>query len=70
MLNFFNPKESEEIFAQLLNEIPWQQMTDKIDGVEYQQPRLTAWFGEQPYSYSGITWQPNSVHNKQEQIYL
>ena len=50
------------MFAQLINEVSWQQRSDKIDGKSYLQPRLTAWFGDLPYSYSGITWQPNVVN--------
>ncbi|MBL7699366.1 MAG: alpha-ketoglutarate-dependent dioxygenase AlkB [Chitinophagaceae bacterium] len=53
--------KSEEYFNQLFAEIRWKQEPVKIFGKEILQPRLTAWYGDvtRPYSYSGITMQPN-----------
>ena len=43
------------MFHDLNAELPWRQRSDVKNGEEYLQPRLTAWFGEHPYSYSGVT---------------
>lgn len=52
---FFDPKEADWMFTELHQEIPWRQRSDVKNGEEYLQPRLTAWFGDYPYSYSGVT---------------
>lgn len=60
MPDFIAADECKPVFDELLNTLPWQQET-VVDGDEtYQQPRLTAWIGEHPYSYSGITHPPNN----------
>ena len=52
---FIDPKEADVMFHDLNAELPWRQRSDVKNGEEYLQPRLTAWFGEHPYSYSGVT---------------
>lgn len=58
---FFDKKESDTIFVQLINDIPWQQDDIRVFGKTYPQPRLTALFGYEgkPYSYSNIKMQPH-----------
>jgi len=58
---FFDKEEADQIFMQLMQEIPWQQDDIRIYGKIHQQPRLTALFGNEgkPYSYSNITMQPH-----------
>lgn len=60
--NFISSKYASEFFQKLLKETPWQEDTIKIFGKEYQQPRLTALYGEEgkSYSYSGITMFPSA----------
>ncbi|SHG43044.1 Alkylated DNA repair dioxygenase AlkB [Flavobacterium fluvii] len=59
--HFFDQKEADAIFAQLKNEIPWQQDEIRVYGKIHPQPRLTALFGNEgkPYSYSNIKMQPH-----------
>ncbi len=59
--SLFNKKEADAIFAQLANEIPWQQDDIQVFGKTHPQPRLTALFGNEgkPYSYSNIKMQPH-----------
>ena len=47
-------------FEELVNSIPWRSDKITVFGKTYDQPRLTAWFGEEgkSYSYSGISMQP------------
>lgn len=47
-----------EILARLLDETPWRADTVVVYGKRYLQPRLTAWYGEASYTYSGLTLQP------------
>jgi alkylated DNA repair dioxygenase AlkB len=58
---FFDKKEADAIFAQLINDIPWQQDDIRVFGKIHPQPRLTALFGNEgkPYSYSNIKMQPH-----------
>lgn len=46
----------EDVFEQLVNEVPWKQDKMKIYGKEVNFPRLTAWYGEsdEVYVYSGV----------------
>lgn len=56
---FVDLKEADCILEQLFRDIPWKQRTGIRGDVTYQQPRLTAWYGELPYTYSRITMEPN-----------
>src|ERR1700730_300549 len=42
----------------LIDTIPWQVETARIFGREMPIPRMTAWFGDGAYSYSGILHLP------------
>jgi alkylated DNA repair dioxygenase AlkB len=46
----------DDVFEQLVNEVPWKQDKMKIYGKEINFPRLTAWYGEsdEVYVYSGV----------------
>ena len=52
------PIGNAEILARLLDETPWRADTVGVYGKRYLQPRLTAWYGEASYTYSGLTLQP------------
>nr|XP_022289970.1 alpha-ketoglutarate-dependent dioxygenase alkB homolog 3-like [Crassostrea virginica] len=53
---FIDPEEASAIYDTLYHELPWRQRTDvKKTGESFLQPRLTAWYGDVPYSYSGLT---------------
>ena len=58
--NFIPSEIASEYFDILKTETPWQQDNIKLFGKTYQQPRLTALYGnnEKPYTYSGITMFP------------
>lgn len=60
--HFFDKKEADIIFEQLIEDIPWQQDDIRVFGKNYPQPRLTALFGNEgkSYSYSNIKMQPNA----------
>ena len=59
--HFFDKEEADTIYAELTNEIPWQQDDIRVFGKTHPQPRLTALFGNEgkPYSYSNIKMQPH-----------
>ncbi|KAF3822015.1 hypothetical protein GH733_007389 [Mirounga leonina] len=54
-----SPTEADWVLQQLCEVVPWKQRTGIRDDVTYKQPRLTAWYGELPYTYSRITMEPN-----------
>ncbi|KAG8438374.1 hypothetical protein GDO86_008888 [Hymenochirus boettgeri] len=58
--SFIDPREANWMFDQLRREIPWSQKTNMGPDGPYQQPRLTCWYGEVPYTYSRSTLQANS----------
>jgi alkylated DNA repair dioxygenase AlkB len=45
----------------LIGTMPWQVETARIFGRELAVPRMTAWFGDAAYRYSGILHQPASL---------
>lgn len=58
--NFFSKSVADNYFDILIHTINWKQESMHLYGKEVQFPRLTAWYGNQdkPYSFSGITLQP------------
>lgn len=54
----FQPPESDQLFNDLLKEIDWKHEPIKIFGKSVLQPRLTAYYGTKPYTYSHVTMQP------------
>lgn len=56
---FFTKQEANDYQLGLQSEIPWKQEPIVLFGKKIMQPRLTAWVGEKPYTYSGITMQPH-----------
>lgn len=52
------PVSNAEVLARLIAETPWRAETVVVYGKRYLQPRLTAWYGEASYTYSGLTLQP------------
>ncbi|XP_062052261.1 alpha-ketoglutarate-dependent dioxygenase alkB homolog 3 isoform X5 [Lepus europaeus] len=56
---FIDLKEADWMLERLCQDVPWKQRTGIRENITYQQPRLTAWYGELPYTYSRITMEPN-----------
>ncbi|KAJ7416906.1 hypothetical protein WISP_67597 [Willisornis vidua] len=56
---FIDSEQADWMFEQLLQDIPWGQRTHIRQGVSFEEPRLTSWYGKLPYTYSRITMQPN-----------
>jgi alkylated DNA repair dioxygenase AlkB len=62
-----------DLLQHLIEETPWRQEQVTVWGKTYDQPRLTAWYGDdaQSYSYSGITlsalpWTPALLAMKEK----
>jgi alkylated DNA repair dioxygenase AlkB len=62
------PLGNAEILARLLAETPWRADSVVVYGKRYLQPRLTAWYGEASYTYSGLTLQPLPLTPLLEQL--
>ncbi|XP_070532714.1 alpha-ketoglutarate-dependent dioxygenase alkB homolog 3-like [Ptychodera flava] len=61
---FFDEQKLDNMYSTLKEKLPWEQRRDvKRNGESYLQPRLTAWFGDLPYSYSGVTLEAYSNWN-------
>lgn len=58
--DFFNSRESNSYYIDLLENLTWQQDYITLFGKPHLQPRLTALYAKnnKPYSYSGITMYP------------
>lgn len=59
--SFIGFEEANELFDKLINDINWQQDDIVVFGKKFQQPRLTALYGNdgKSYSYSSLTMFPN-----------
>lgn len=67
----FTTDESDQYFKTLLEETPWKQESIVIYGKEMMQPRLTAWYGDHDYKYSGLImqakpWTPTLLEIKKQ----
>ena len=62
------PIGNAEILARLVDDTPWRMETVVVYGKRHLQPRLTAWYGEAGYTYSGLTLQPVPLTPLLEQL--
>ncbi|XP_028815060.1 alpha-ketoglutarate-dependent dioxygenase alkB homolog 3 [Denticeps clupeoides] len=56
---FLLQEEADWVFSTLLADLPWSQKTNHRQGEAYEEPRLTCWYGELPYTYSNSTLTAN-----------
>ena len=49
---------NDEVLRRLLDDIEWREETIYLFGKPQKQPRLSAWYGEASYTYSGRTFHP------------
>lgn len=52
------PAATQQVLARLIEDTPWRADSIVVYGKRYLQPRLTAWYGEAGYTYSGLTLAP------------
>ena len=69
--SFFDTEASDLYFTQLLDQVAWKQEKIRMFGKEMPLPRLTAWYGDKGYTYSGLKnepqpWLPVLLQLKQE----
>lgn len=61
LISDFLPRTSaDELFRILVENVAWQQGSVRFFGREVREPRLTLWFSEAEYSYSGRTLPPRA----------
>jgi len=56
MPNFYSKHIEAPCSFEDLRKLPFEQRQITIMGTTYDVPRLTQWYGEMPYIYSGQTW--------------
>ncbi|MEH6433492.1 alpha-ketoglutarate-dependent dioxygenase AlkB family protein [Massilia sp. DD77] len=52
------PWPNAEVLARLIHETAWREETVLVYGKRHLQPRLSAWYGDAAYRYSGLTLAP------------
>ncbi|MDN4053807.1 alpha-ketoglutarate-dependent dioxygenase AlkB [Massilia sp. YIM B02763] len=52
------PIPNADVLRRLVDETPWRAETIVVYGQRHLQPRLTAWYGDAGYTYSGLTLDP------------
>jgi alkylated DNA repair dioxygenase AlkB len=55
------PGGTDSVLARLIAETPWRAETVVVYGKRHLQPRLSAWYGEAGYRYSGLTLAPMAL---------
>ena len=55
---FIPVSERDVYFGKLIEEVNWQQESIKLFGKLQPMPRLTAWYGDKGYTYSGLKNKP------------
>lgn len=53
---FLAPGEADHFLHEFRRNLEWEQRSIKMFGHPVAQPRLTAWYGEAEYTYSGLHW--------------
>lgn len=53
---YLDPARAINLFSECLADIPWEQSQIAMFGKRVAIPRLNAWYGEHPYTYSGTTF--------------
>lgn len=48
-------------FEDMRQAIVWEQRSVRVFGKLHPQPRLTKWYGEVAYTYSGLSWAPEAM---------
>lgn len=56
--HFLSGEESDIYFRELMEQVSWQQESIKLFGKLQPMPRLTAWYGDKGYTYSGLHNRP------------
>ena len=54
----FSLGEADDLFRELRQSIGWRQETVRLFGRIVRVPRLSAWHGDRPYTYSGLIMNP------------
>ncbi len=52
----FTPRELRKLYLIFYGSLHWKESAIKLFGREVRSPRLSIWYGERPYKYSGLTW--------------
>ena len=68
--NFFNVEKANFYLKSLREGILWKQESMNMYGKQVMFPRLTSWYGDidKPYTFSGITLQPNPWTKELQEI--
>lgn len=59
--NWLTVDEADGLYLHLRDQTSWEQRSIIIADKKIPQPRLVAWYGEMPYTYSRIKWQPKAL---------
>jgi hypothetical protein len=59
---FFDQGKADQFFSVLITEILWQHESIKLFNKDMLQPRLTAYYGDKNYCYSGIVMRSQPWH--------
>lgn len=57
-IKLFSEEYSKELLSRAIDTTEWSQEYHNFSGKKVAFPRLTAWYGDTSYTYSGVTHQP------------
>lgn len=58
---FLSSDETAFFYKEILAQTNWQQYQIQLFGKKVDQPRLTAWYGSESYTYSGLKLEPQEM---------
>ena len=52
----FVPVKARALYRRLYGRLEWQENAIKLFGRQVKSPRLSVWYGDKSYTYSGLSW--------------
>lgn len=66
--HYLTPAHAQALLSECLADIPWEQSQIAMFGKRVAIPRLNAWYGDHPYTYSGTTFPPKPLTSALDQV--
>ncbi len=66
----FPPPDAAKHFKALYETLAWQETTINLFGRQMKSPRLSCWYGDKPYTYSGLTWPTRTWPQELAEIHI
>jgi hypothetical protein len=62
--NYLSKEDADKLYRHCISSVDWRQESMSFGGKNIKLPRLTAWYGDAGYFYSGIENKPMKLTNE------